>query len=315
MGLGIAFETDKLWITPDSVMCIRWEEDEEEETLSLCDLVTERGAFTGVGLPVEREAALRESSPGSSHRKEFDFDLGRSSSTAYNICPADDLFHQGRLLPLAHFPYSKSNSTHENRLLLNEKVQAWRTDSQTKGYYSASHKNLQQGNLATSTGDSSTSKQANRKTKSPSSASKTGLKWQQLLTPGLIKTPPMKMEDIRLKQVGNPNNNRADNSFLKRSVSSNYQEGQMFGKMKLKTVNFQQKSKSVKENLCVKETPTSRGWRSLAPLNRCTSMKSVESPLNIGRGSAKSATSRSAIFGSTATRSKWIFPKLFCSIF
>ncbi|KAH9291842.1 hypothetical protein KI387_042967 [Taxus chinensis] len=315
MGFGINFETDKLWITPDAAMCTRWEED-EEETLSLCDLITELGAHTGVGLPVEREAALRESNLGSSHRQDFDFDfdfdLGRSSSTAYNICPADDLFHQGRLLPLAHFPYSKSNSTHENRLLLNEKVQAWRTDSQTKGYYFASHKNLQQGNLATSTGDSSTSKQANRKSKSPSSASKTGLKWQQLLTPGLIKTPPMKMEDIRLKQVGNPNNNRADNSFLKRSVSCNYQEGQMFGKMKPKTVNFQQKSKSVEENLCVKETPT----RSLAPLNRCTSMKSVQSPLNLGRGSAKSATSRSAIFGSTATRSKWIFPKLlFCSIF
>ncbi|KAH9297463.1 hypothetical protein KI387_029145, partial [Taxus chinensis] len=217
MGFGINFETDKLWITPDAAMCTRWEED-EEETLSLCDLITERGAHTGVALPVEREVALQESNLGSSHRHDFNFhfDLGRSSSTAYKICPADDLFHQGRLLPLAHFPYSKSNSTHENRLLLNEKVQAWRMDSQTKGYYSASHKNPQQGNLATSTGDSSTSKQANRKSKSPSSASKTGLKWQQLLTPGLIKTAPMKMEDIRLKQVGNANNKRADNSFLKR---------------------------------------------------------------------------------------------------
>ncbi|KAH9297465.1 hypothetical protein KI387_029147 [Taxus chinensis] len=310
MGFGIAFETDELWIAPDAAMCTGWEED-EEETLSLCDLVTERRAYTGVGLPVERE-----SNPGSSHRQEFDFDFdfefGRSSSTANDICPADDLFHQGRLLPLAHFPYS----SHENRLLLNEKVRAWRTDSQTKGYYSASHKNLQQGNLATSTSDSSTSKQANRKSKSPSSASKTGLKWQQLLTPGLIKTAPMKMEDIRLKQVGNPNNNRADNSFLKRSVSCNYQEGQMFGKMNPKTVNFQQKSQCEEKILCEKETPRSRGWRNLAPLNRCTSVQSIDSPLNLGRDSAKSAASGSAIFGSTTTRSKWILPKLlFCSIF
>ncbi|KAH9299869.1 hypothetical protein KI387_044092, partial [Taxus chinensis] len=87
MGFRIVFES---------------EDDEETLALSLRDLVTERGAYTAVELPME-------SNPGSSHRQDFDFDFnldfGRSSLTAYNICPADDLFHQGRLLPLAHFPY------------------------------------------------------------------------------------------------------------------------------------------------------------------------------------------------------------------
>lgn len=227
-------------------------DDEKEEALSFCDLVSERETLDMDGIGV----SSWDSSTGS---EDFDFEFGRSTSAATDhSCPADDLFHQGRLLPLtvqrsrresdAKIACSKSN---ENQVMLNEKMQAWRIDSMN-----FTETTPRRGNPAAPSG----------KSKSKGPAAKTSLKWQ-FFTLGLMKTPPMKLEDMRLRQSKTSNSNGVDN-LLKRSVSCNYED------VAEEAVKFERRSKSVKENIWAEETqPRSKGWKILAPLTSLNGCK------------------------------------------
>ncbi|XP_057825973.1 uncharacterized protein LOC131037796 [Cryptomeria japonica] len=287
MEFGVSFENDKALAAVDEYKDSNKGWDDEEETLSFCGFVKEQAAHNG-------DSKLRDSNAGSSGLKEdfdFDFDFGRTSSTTHNICSAEDLFQQGRVLPFtvqrclseseAHFSDTKSNSRQESRRLLNEKMQAWRTDSsdiksnsltkdqasQRKGFHSASAKNLQHGNFVTLS-TNSTSK-ANRRSKPPPRISKTCMKWQQFLTLGLMKTDPVTVEDIFISP-GSSNNTGLDNSVFKRSVSCDYQESLIAEEKEDTAVKIQQKSKSGKGKLWEKGTVTSRTMMAtLKSLNRC----------------------------------------------
>ncbi|GLJ43455.1 hypothetical protein SUGI_0903500 [Cryptomeria japonica] len=256
-------------------------DEEDEEAPSLCDLPQNgRAAY-------ERSAG--DSNRGCSEPQDFNFDLG---SMAYQACPADDLFCQGRLLPLtlqrcrsesnAQLSYGKSNSCSENRRLLNEKLQAWRIDplesrsnfwtynsqaSRTENYNSQSDRNIRRANSAAAKSKSkpNRSSSASQKPPPPPSGSKTSLKWQQVLTLGLLKAPAIKLEEMHVRQW-KPYKNGTENPTLKRSVSCNYQESLKLGKTESKDLPFRQKSKSVKENRMVEGKERSKGWRMFAPL-------------------------------------------------
>ncbi|GLJ43456.1 hypothetical protein SUGI_0903560 [Cryptomeria japonica] len=282
---------------------------DDEEALSFCNLPL----YDKPRLSAEWNEALRDSNAGSPGHQDFDFDFGCSSPMAYSACPADDLFHQGRLLPMslprscstesdAPSACSKSNSRNENRILLNEKLQSWRTDSldsqssfwtssssgnsqgsQGNLNHSASGKYLRRSNNAATASTKSKSK-PNRgsctATKPPVPSSKSSLKWQQFFTLGLMKTPSMKLEDMRLRQQ-KPNGHGVEKSVLKRSVSCSYEQGPKLAPKEPISLNFRHKSNSVRENMSVEEPPKSRGWRMLAPLTALNGCKaSTNSVIN-----------------------------------
>lgn len=240
---------------------------DEEEALSFCDLVTENDGL----LPWESTLRASNAGPADHFDFDFDFDPGRKTFTSYSSCPADDLFYQGRLLPLplresgTYFSSRRSYSGEENRLLLNEKLHPWRNNSQSS-YWSRSISSRRNFADKSSRPDISAAANVQSKSKadrlySTAPRLKTSLKWQ-FFTLGLMKTPSMKLEDMRLRQA-KTNNNGVDNS-LKRSVSWSYEEGPK----QAASANFQRKSKSAKENLRAEEiqSPRSRGWKMLAPL-------------------------------------------------
>ncbi|GLJ43508.1 hypothetical protein SUGI_0904750 [Cryptomeria japonica] len=291
-------------------ICALLDESDEGEVLSFCDLPSAE-------LCAEWENSLRDSNVGCSDQEDFDFDIDFSgcSSTAYETCPADDLFHGGRLLPLAQSNaktlHSKSNSFGEKRLLLNEKLQAWRTDSldSQSSYWTssssnnsrASHRSLnfsaseKSSCRVNSNAPSSKSKcRANRTSctspKPAASSGKPPLNWQQFFSLGLLKTPPMKLEDMRLRQ--------REKSVLKPSVLSFDEEGPTLAGKLRKASNFQQKSKSFKENVSGEETPRTRGWNKLSPLSSLNGCKSCTNSV------VNSSTTRKRVDGGVSAASR-----------
>ncbi|GLJ43526.1 hypothetical protein SUGI_0905060 [Cryptomeria japonica] len=226
---------DKVWAGgeeyPDS---ITGRVDDEEEELSFCDLVTERADLKSYG-----ESSVQKEDFG------FDLDLGACNSMAFVISPADDLFHKGRLLPLNFIRHEKSR-------LLNEKVQAWRRDSTNFiGFNSRQSQDLRRPSVYSD----KILRQGNSTSKPPNSDSKICFKWQQIFSMGLVKAPPIKVEEMRPKQ-GKPKNDGLEYTFLKR-----------------RALSFQQKSVSVRDNLSVKKARTHSSWWMLGPLKSFNSCK------------------------------------------
>lgn len=319
MALGDRFEESLIWSVVDEYGDSNTGSDEEVEALSFCDLpITDGGLGETTcewGNSVLRER--RDSNAGRSDQEDFEFGPNSSPSRAH-VCPADDLFYNGRLLPLTEqqrsrnesddvkdqFSYKKSNSYNEKQALLMEKLKAWRLqdaeDYSQSNYWNnpsksqASRSNFsinysqihnsdklpprQHANPVSASSKSKHKKTANRTARPPPpspapSGSKSSLKWQ-FFTLGLIKTPPMKLEDMRQRQAGRPGNySAADNSVLRRSVSCNFynEEIPKPAEREPKLADFKKKSKSVKENVNLwteAETPRSKGggWRMLKPL-------------------------------------------------
>ncbi|GLJ43524.1 hypothetical protein SUGI_0905010 [Cryptomeria japonica] len=256
-------------------------ESDAEETLSFCDMLLYDSAGT--------VSPQRVSTADSSDHHEFLFDLafGSTASMANCTSSADDLFHKGRLLPLtectAHLPCSDSYSFKQIEGLLKEDLQAWRSQSlesnssfwtssssnssqasQRSINYSASHKGLRASNSTAAT--IKTKGIANWSAFSSGSRSKKSPKWLQFLSFGVIKAPSgMELEEMRLRQCKR-NDSGLDQSALKRSVSSYYEEGPI---LKKKAASFHQRSKSVKENKRAVEAPQTKGFRMFTLLNNC----------------------------------------------
>ncbi|GLJ43516.1 hypothetical protein SUGI_0904890 [Cryptomeria japonica] len=270
-------------------------ESDDEETLSFCDMLLCDSA--------ESASTQRVSNPDSSDHQDFHFDLdfGGSISTTCETSAADDLIFNGTLLPLseckARLSYSDSNSFRQNRLLLNEKLQAWRSDSpESKSSYwtssisdnsqascrsfnySASQKGLRAVNSTAFSNKSNVME--NWTSFSSDSRSKRSSGWLQIFSLGINKTPVMKLEDLRLRQLKR-NENGVDKPVLKRSVSSYYERRPIVNK---KAATCEQRSKSVKENKRAVETRRTKGLRILplfTPLNSCKS--SIDSVINCTR--------------------------------
>ncbi|GLJ43511.1 hypothetical protein SUGI_0904820 [Cryptomeria japonica] len=267
-------------------------ESDDEETLSFCDMLLCDSA--------ELASTQRVSNSDSSDHQDFhfDLDLGGSISTTCETSATDDLIINGSLLPLseckARLSYTDSNSFMQNRLPLNEKLQAWRSDSlESKSSYwtssvsddsqascrsfnySASHKGLRALNSTAFINKSNV--MANWTSFSSGSRSKRSSGWLQIFSMGINKTPVMKLEDLRLRQCKR-NENGVDKPILKRSVSS-YCERRPI--VKKKAATYEQKSKSVKENKRAVETRRTKGFRIFAlftPSNSCKS--SIDSVIN-----------------------------------
>lgn len=318
MALGDRFEESLIWSVADEYADSNTVSDEEVEALSFCDLPITQGVeeaaceWGNTGL---RER--RDSNAGRSDQEDFEFGPNSSPSRAH-VCPADDLFYNGRLLPLTvqqrsgnesddiagQFSYRKSNSYTEKQALLMEKLKAWRLHdsvehSQLDYWNSSSKSQAPRSNFSinysqihnsdklpprqhakpVSASTKSKQKKAVNSTARPPppppapSSSKSSLKWQ-FFTLGLIKTPPMKLEDMRQRQAGRPSNySAADNSILRRSASCNFynEEIPKPAEREPRLADFKKKSKSVKENVNLwteAETPRSKGvgWRMLKPL-------------------------------------------------
>ncbi|GLJ43512.1 hypothetical protein SUGI_0904830 [Cryptomeria japonica] len=274
-------------------------ESDDEDTLSFCDMLLSDSA----GTAAELASTQRVSNPDSSDHQDFHFDLdfGDSISTACETSAADDLIFNGSLLPLseckARLSYNDSNSFRQKELLLNEKLQAWRSESsdslESKSSYwtssisdnsqascrsfnySASMKGLRPVNSTAFSNKSNV--MANWTSFSSGSRSKRSSGCLQFFSLGINKTPVMKLEDLRLRQCKR-NENGVDKPVLKRSISSYYEEGPI---LKKEAATFQQRSKSVKENKRAAETRRTKGFRILAlftSLNSCKS--SIESVIN-----------------------------------
>ncbi|GLJ43525.1 hypothetical protein SUGI_0905050 [Cryptomeria japonica] len=286
--------------------------EEEEKGLSLRYLVTENA-----GLSVKWESSST-SSNSNHHDAFFEFAL----TTACKSCPAqeeEELFYQDCIFPwrtqsTQPFSCSKSKSEHENRRLLHEKPDAWRTDSPTtqsgyrstfissnsqasqkRGFHSSSETFLQRGKSTF---------QPDRTAKPPHLARKTRLKWLQFFSGGLITTPP-----LNLKQ-GKPKSSHygLENSVFKRSVS---EEGLVRWGKEVKDVNLEQRSVSVKEG---KESIVSKGLKILTPVINCLSgsgegrsrgNKMDKNPVNSKKGGARVHPS---LLVRARKRSRWIFP-------
>lgn len=319
MALGDRFEDSLIWSVADEYVDSNAGSDEELEALSFCDLPITDGVGEAAcewGNSVLRER--RDSNAGRSDQEDFEFGPNSSPSRAH-VCPADDLFYNGRLLPLTvkqrsrnesddvvdQFSYKKSNSYNEKQALLMEKLKAWRlqdsvefsqsnycnSSSKFQGprsdfsfSYSQIHNSdklppRQHTKPVSASSKTNHKKAVNRTARPPPppslapSSSKSSLKWQ-FFTLGLIKTPPMKLEDMRQRQAGRPSNSSAaDNSVLRRSVSCNFHNEEIPkpAEREPRLADFKKKSKSVKENVNLwaeAETPRSKGggWKMLKPL-------------------------------------------------
>ncbi|GLJ43510.1 hypothetical protein SUGI_0904810 [Cryptomeria japonica] len=266
-------------------------ESDDEETLSFCDMLL----CDSAGTAAELESTQRVSNPDSSDHQDFnfDFDFSSSNSTACETSAADDLIFNSSLLPLSRLSYKDSNSFRQNELLLNEKLQAWRSESSDSldskssywtssisdnsqaSNYSASQKGLRAVN-STALSNKSNS-MLNWTSSSSGSCSKTSSGWLQFFSLGINKTPVMKLEDLRRRQLKRDENG-VNKPVLKRSVSS-YCERRPI--VKKKAATCEQRSKFVKENKRVIETRRTRSLRILAlftSLNSCKS--SIDSVIN-----------------------------------
>lgn len=323
MALGDRFEESLIWSVADEYADSNTGSDEELEALSFCDLpITDGGVGEAAcewGNSVLRER--RDSNAGRSDQEDFEFGPNSSPSRAH-VCPADDLFYNGQLLPLTvqqrsrnesddvadQFSYKKSNSYNEKQALLMEKLKAWRLQDSVEytqsNYWNSSNKaqasrsdfsfsysqihnsdklpprqHAKPVKPVSASSKSNHKKAVNRIARPPPppapapSSSKSSLKWQ-FFTLGLIKTPPMKLEDMRQRQAGRPSNySAADNSVLRRSVSCNFHNEEIPkpAEREPRLADFKKKSKSVKENVNLwaeAETPRSKGggWKMLKPL-------------------------------------------------
>lgn len=323
MALGDRFEESVIWSVADEYADSNTGSDEELEALSFCDLpITDGGVGEAAcewGNSVLRER--RDSNAGRSDQEDFEFGPNSSPSRAH-VCPADDLFYNGQLLPLTvqqisrnesddvadQFSYKKSNSYNEKQALLMEKLKAWRLQDSVEytqsNYWNSSNKaqasrsdfsfsysqihnsdklpprqHAKPVKPVSASSKSNHKKAVNRIARPPPppppapSSSKSSLKWQ-FFTLGLIKTPPMKLEDMRQRQAGRPSNySAADNSVLRRSVSCNFHNEEIPkpAEREPRLADFKKKSKSVKENVNLwaeAETPRSKGggWKMLKPL-------------------------------------------------
>ncbi|XP_059067168.1 uncharacterized protein LOC131059601 [Cryptomeria japonica] len=163
---------------------------------------------------------------------DLGFDLGHSISTEFHSCPADDLFYDGHLLPLTksnavQFSSSESSSFGENRILISEKLQTWRSDSldSRSSYWTISSSNNSQasrGNFNYSASQRKNSGHVNSESKPRRSSSTSpkprhwctekSLKWQQFFAVGLSKTPVMQLDDMRLRQQKSLKNRHIEQS-------------------------------------------------------------------------------------------------------
>ncbi|GLJ43518.1 hypothetical protein SUGI_0904920 [Cryptomeria japonica] len=267
-------------------------ESDDEETLSFCDMLLCDNAGTGA----ELASTQRVSNPESSDHQDFhfDFDFGGSISTACQTSAADDLIFNGSIFPLSErkdrLSYKDSNSFWQNEILLNEKLQAWRSESsdslESKSSYwtssisdnsqasyrsfnySASQKGLRPVNSTAFSNKSNS--MSNWTSFSSGSRSKRSSGCLQFFSLGINKTPVMKLEDLRLRQCKR-NENGVDKPVLKRSVSSYYEEGPI---LKKKVATFHQRSESVKENKRAVETRRTKGFSILALFTSFNSCKS-----------------------------------------
>eukprot|EP00252_Welwitschia_mirabilis_P025884 TRINITY_DN8255_c0_g2_i1.p1 TRINITY_DN8255_c0_g2~~TRINITY_DN8255_c0_g2_i1.p1 ORF type:complete len:387 (-),score=6.77 TRINITY_DN8255_c0_g2_i1:301-1461(-) len=209
--------------------------------------------------------------------------------------------------------FRKSYSCKENRAMPAEKVQAWRMNSldslTSRGYKNGSGSVIARrsvtgepdfmfprksekvaGNIsrqpAKAHKSSARSNCASTSASSPSQsakASKSSLKWQ-FFTLGLMKTPPIRLEDIRQRQSqARPSRERLGpepvGSVLRRSVSCSSQDDVASPARSVKRCaetkaaapsGLKLKAKSVKENIggLEHETPrSSKAWRMLKPLS------------------------------------------------
>ncbi|GLJ43452.1 hypothetical protein SUGI_0903400 [Cryptomeria japonica] len=232
--------------------------------------------------------------------EDFRFEFCRSASMANTMSLADDIFHQGRLLPVSlqksrstgstssKYLHRESNSLSQKLPLLNVKVRASTTDPldtesshwqsfRSKYPYSiqrsfsdsSSDKIFRRTNPATASIKSKSKPQSTSfaPAKASCSSSKTSLKWLQFFTPGLMKAPTMNLQDIRQRQRKLNNKIGARKSVLKRPVPCTYDlvpELQKRGDHR--ALKFQEGFNSV----YVKETQGSKRWRI------CDSLSSVK---------------------------------------
>ncbi|KAE8715730.1 putative Late embryoproteinsis abundant protein group 8 protein [Hibiscus syriacus] len=223
----------------------KWEAEEEEEALSLCDLP--------VNLIKEENQVVQEEDgePAQTSQTKEDFNFGSwggSLSIKPEMCAADEVFFKGQILPLRHSVSSDSGINGFRQDSHNTSISLSRSESMDHGslsrFTSVSSSSTRSSQYTTSSNNSMAARMESpnpkpkaikirnnfntypspkpqirlSKTRTPNSRNHRSSMWD-FFRLGLVRAPELEFQDLKLRSNSNDNNN--NNNGNKNSVSRN----------------------------------------------------------------------------------------------
>eukprot|EP01018_Ginkgo_biloba_P009859 Gb_21079 [translate_table: standard] len=357
-------------IEDSEIWCAASDNESEAEALSLSDLPVadypedciEQKRCENVILSLQpwkyvlKACGVSKTSQKQQRQQQQDFEFSRSNSASreqvsQELCPADDLFYNGQLLPLSSslrsqsmeskeshgsitqgsnsFPSLQCQSGVENRSLSRDYSRTTSMDSQCSSFCGSISTSMSSGSSRNSehldknnSNSSTKSVEFQNPIKFPKSDSvlqsegrsilsrappplskppKSSIKWQ-FFTLGLLKTPEMRLDDIRQRQGGSSATSRGmsdrsrpasetsypnphgtirgkppQHSKERTKIRTRHSENNLSSDTKLPIKNTKKTAneKSVKgdQNPSVKRQEEWKGWRILRPLSAMVSYR------------------------------------------